>query len=569
MSAPEPAATYYRMSTDKQEDSIERQRSQVEPYAQKNGFRLVAEYADPGIAGDEFDSRPGFQRLLKDAKAGKFRVILADELSRISRQEVIDFVTKVVYPLREAGVRLVTADLGPVAWDTVVDLILLTVRQGQSAEEPIKTSRRIITQMLQKARAGHYLGGPVPYGLALAPDLARGKTLVPDGRKAEVVRLVFDLYDRGHSLRSIAGELHQRGVAPPRGGRGWTASAVRTILRQRKYVGDWTWNVQRAGKYHRVTGGEIQRAGEADDQGKRRRRARAGRPCGKRSGGHFGLNAPEDWVILPDTHEALISREQFARVQARLQSAKKVTTPHPDGGGFLLSRLLVCGHCGAFLLGHTQRGERLYCCGGYKAYGKDYCHRNQVREAPLVKAVLDLVRKTFLDPDALAALRAEMTELEKARRSDVNLGKLRRTLAQLEADIRKGDGRLVTLPEDRLPGLVQELRRLEGERDAVRAELHRAENESLTADLDTQVAEAEGYLWKLQEALQQQDAPLLRQLLREMVSRIELRWTHRRARNGQTASTLEGGTIYLRRQEDGLQVVPCAGAQGRSRAALW
>src|SRR4051794_19551360 len=89
------AAAYYRMSTPKQKDSIERQQSQVRPYVGKsdqNGtphYVLVQEYADLAIAGDVFERRPDFQRLLKDAKAGLFSVIVVDEWSRLSRQEPV------------------------------------------------------------------------------------------------------------------------------------------------------------------------------------------------------------------------------------------------------------------------------------------------------------------------------------------------------------------------------------------------------------------------------------------------------------------------------------------------
>jgi DNA invertase Pin-like site-specific DNA recombinase len=549
-----PAAVYYRMSTDKQEHSIERQRSQVEPFAAKKGYQIVKEYADEGIAGDEFDRRPQFQQLLRDARAGKFKTILADELSRVSRQEVLDFIAKVAHPLREAGVGLVTVAEGALGWESVVEIITLTIRQDKAAGESVGTSRRILTDMLKRAREGLYLGGPVPYGYrtvdhpTLRTRLGKPrKLLAPDGRKAEVVRLIFDLYDRGHSLRAVARELDRRGAPPPGSGFRWTGGGVRRILIQRKYVGDWTWNVQRAGKHHRLLGGEVQRTGK---------------------GQRYGRNPPEEWVVVPDTHEPLVGRDLFARVQARLQGAQKVTTPHPDGGNFLLTRLLVCGHCGAYMLGHTQRGERLYCCGGYKAYGKGHCHRNQVGEAGLVKAVLRQLRKAFLDPDRLAVLRAEVAALEADLRSDANKGKLEKKVAELDRAIRRGNGRLVTLPEDRLPGLVEELRRLETERDAVRAELARLDTDSLTADLEARVAEAESVLWNLEEALEEEDAPRLRQVLREVLSKIELRFTHHAALNGQTVSTLEGGTIYLRRQENGLELVPSGLAQTRSRGVL-
>src|SRR5215510_12363865 len=111
-STPVRAASYYRNSTGKQEDSIERQRSQVLPFVQKgdNGqprYYLVNEYKDEAIAGDVFERRSDFQRLLKDAKAGLFSVIVTDEWSRLSRQDPVDFNYYVVKPLRDAGVTLV------------------------------------------------------------------------------------------------------------------------------------------------------------------------------------------------------------------------------------------------------------------------------------------------------------------------------------------------------------------------------------------------------------------------------------------------------------------------------
>ncbi len=68
--APVRAAVYLRVSTEKQGNSIARQRSQVLPYARQKGYEVVGEYADEGVAGDEFERRPGFRRLLEDAQEG-------------------------------------------------------------------------------------------------------------------------------------------------------------------------------------------------------------------------------------------------------------------------------------------------------------------------------------------------------------------------------------------------------------------------------------------------------------------------------------------------------------------
>src|SRR5262249_52397370 len=105
------------MSTTDQEGSIERQQSQARPYAEKQGYRIVAEYADEVIAGDGFAKGPGLQRLLADARAGKFSVVVCDEPSRLSRQRPIDFIQDVAGPLDRAGVRLDTVTRGSVDWD--------------------------------------------------------------------------------------------------------------------------------------------------------------------------------------------------------------------------------------------------------------------------------------------------------------------------------------------------------------------------------------------------------------------------------------------------------------------
>jgi site-specific DNA recombinase len=88
------------MSDDSQQSSIGRQLDQVGPYWVRKGYVVVGQpYTDEAIAGDEFDRRPGFQRLLRDARAGLFSVIVCDEWSRLSRQDPVDFTALVVKPL--------------------------------------------------------------------------------------------------------------------------------------------------------------------------------------------------------------------------------------------------------------------------------------------------------------------------------------------------------------------------------------------------------------------------------------------------------------------------------------
>jgi len=103
-----PAVAYYRMSDDRQDTSIPEQRPEVEALAAKNGYRIVREYLDEGISGDDTEKRQGFLRMLRDAKEqGNFKVILCWDQDRFGHFDALE-AGYWIKPLRDAGVRLET-----------------------------------------------------------------------------------------------------------------------------------------------------------------------------------------------------------------------------------------------------------------------------------------------------------------------------------------------------------------------------------------------------------------------------------------------------------------------------
>jgi DNA invertase Pin-like site-specific DNA recombinase len=196
-------AAYYRMSTDKQEDSIERQKSQVVPYCQARGYAVVREYTDLGIAGDEIVKRKEFQRMLRDAQAGLFKGIVCDDRDRFGRFDNID-LGEIFAPLRRKGVWVESVAQGRVDWESFAGRITDAVLQEAKRMESQAISRRVLSQQLNRAMRGENNGSRALYGYRWEPDRERGKRLVPDGRKAEVVKLVFRMYDQGNTLFAIA-----------------------------------------------------------------------------------------------------------------------------------------------------------------------------------------------------------------------------------------------------------------------------------------------------------------------------------------------------------------------------
>jgi site-specific DNA recombinase len=526
-----PVGAYYRMSDDKQDNSIERQRSQVEPYAARHGYRIVREYLDEGIPGDEEGRRKGFMQLLEDARRGEFSVILCDDKDRFGR---FDSITQGYYvkPLRDAGVRLETVAQGRVDWFSFAGRITDAVLQEAKKLESQANSRRVITRMLMMARQGKHLGGPPPYGYRLESHPELGKRLVPgDPDKVEAVRLMFRLYgEEGHSLNSLSAELHRRGIANPRGGPAWDTTTLAQLLRNRKYVGDWTWNTGHDGKYSEFVGGAVQ-----SHDGKTPKRAH---------------NPQEDWVIVPDTHEPLISRELYEKVRARLADNKARTTPLPRSDQFILTGLLVCGHCGWRMTGTTHGGVRYFHCEAYHAYGKHVCYANYIKESRVVDCLLRKLQEALLDPANLERVRAEVRRLEaeEARGQPDRARGLERQLADLDQKIAGGMERLALIDRELLADFTATLRGWKVERDRLSVELRRVNRPGPAADVEAVVRAVESRLGQLRESLAEADPFQVREVLREMVSKVELHFDIV-PRKGKTRSLFRRGLIHVRPQE--------------------
>jgi DNA invertase Pin-like site-specific DNA recombinase len=543
------AGCYFRMSTTDQDGSIDRQRSTVLPYCERKGYQVAAEFQDEGIAGDQFARRSGLRRLLAGAEAGEFDVIVCDEVSRLSRQKFTEFMAKVAYPLEQAGVTVDAVQEGPLGWEEVVDILKLTIYQTNASGESKKNSHRTLTGQAEVARRGRLLGGPRPHGYRAEYETVAepGKPpklvpvrLVPDGLKAEVIRWLFEQYAGGRvTLSDLVHELNARGAAPParnnrkrdRDGNRipadrlpppvWTRQAVLDILRNPVYTGCLPWNRRRRGKYHRLTGGRVAKAtrGQRD-------------------------NDREDWVVTEGTHEPLVSRELFERVQDRL-AGNRGGRLRAAARGYLLSGLLVCGHCGRTLRGQANGENLFYRCGAYDEVGRAVCGFGRVTQAGVVSMLLRVLQRTFLDPARLRELRAEVRRQEQVEQAPDRTAGLEAAAAALDRKVEQGRANLALLPADMIPGVVATVRGWEQERDQLRAELQRALAGGRVGDLEATIATAEAALWRLREAAAGCDQALLRDVLREMVERVEFRW-ERRPMAHRTRYTLTGGVIHLR-----------------------
>jgi site-specific DNA recombinase len=508
-STPERAANYFRMSTLKQEDSIDRQRSQVDPYAHRKGYRVVAVYEDPGIPGDEIEKRPQFRRMLQDAKAGKFEVILCDDKDRFGRFDSLT-LGEVAAPLRRAGVRLETVAQGLIDWNSFTGRITDAVLQEARRMEAEAISRRVLTDALARAARGEWPVGLGPYGYRV--EVVDGlRRLVVHEREAEVVRWIFSAVgERGMSLSDVRDELYRRGVPPPVGnGRGknkarglWDRTAIGRMIANRAYVGDLVYNKRRQGKYNEMSGGQV-------------------RPGTGRKGNR--PSAAADLVICERTHQALVSRETFEDARAALVRGRKRTCPVKGEGKFLLSGLLVCGHCGARMTGSNKGHYRVYYCSTSLRLGPQSCPRWEVREDEILESVTDALQTELLAPERLERVREAIeAELREEQAAGGAVEHLRSQLAEVEAALAKGKRNLGLVDPDFLADLQTELRRLDVERLRLLAELDRLARPGRREEMQEALARAEAQLWQLREALLSSDPSFRRSVLQALVEKVEL-----------------------------------------------
>lgn len=221
-------AAYCRISTDKEEqlDSLEHQKQFFLDFAQKEGYKLAALYADEGISGKSIRNRAQFQQLLQDAEEHRFDLVVVKDISRFARNAV-DFLSS-IRKLKSMGIacRFITANLGTEDGELVLGMLALVAQ-----EESANLSKRVKFGKRVSARDGRVPNRIFGY------DRVDRFHLRPNEGEAETVRLIFRLYaEEGFGLRKICSELMGRSL-PSKEGSVWYPRTVARMLENSVYCG--------------------------------------------------------------------------------------------------------------------------------------------------------------------------------------------------------------------------------------------------------------------------------------------------------------------------------------------
>lgn len=493
------AAIYARYSTDLQRDaSIEDQIRVCEERAGQNGWTVAGHYTDHGMSGANL-MRPGIQGLMQDALAGKFQVVAAEALDRLSRDQ--EDIAGIYKRLAFAGVKIFTLSEGEIS---ELHIGLKGTMNALFLKELADKTRRGLRGVVESGRSGG--GNSYGYDVVRRYDAAgnpqRGERTINDDQAA-VVERIFEAYAHGQSPRAIAKALNNDGIAGPTG-KAWGASTIHGnkdrgtgILNNELYIGRLVWNRLRYIK-DPATGKRVSR-----------------------------LNPSSEWIVQDVPELRIIDQELWDRVKARQAAVALGKQDKPDAGfwdrrrpRYLLSGLIKCGECGS---GFVKVSKHHFGCAA--ARNKGTCANTRtIRGNVLEETVLGGLQHRLMDEELLALFCDEYTKHMNALRMAKSAGRAKDE-ARLKQIDREQDRIIDAIADGILTGakVKGRMQKLEAEADEIRACLTdgpKEEKPLLHPKMGARYREA---VTNLRQALDREDGRSEAvEILRSLIDRIVL-----------------------------------------------
>ena len=379
-------AIYIRLSKEDargfdESESVSNQRAIIEEHIASfndgDEYIIVDEYVDDGISGTTDDEREDFQRMLSDIKKGRINCVIVKDLARSFRNYSDQgYYLDDWFP--RFNVRFISLFHQPLdSYKEPQNMrsIAVPIQGVLNENHCAETSDKVREVFDMKRRNGEHIGSFAAYGYIKDPN--DKNALVIDEEAAEVVRDIFTKFLDGMSKNAIVHYLNEHGVLSPAAYKRerlglkyqnpsidpakrplWGAVTITSILKNRMYCGDMV-----QGRY-RVKSYKI----------------------------HVQEVVPEDeWYIVENTHEAIIERDTFDKVQ-RLLLRDTRTAPQKKQI-YLFSGFLRCADCGKAMTRSKVGGTVYYYCRTYKNQSKSACTKHTIKHNRLEVAVLYAIQQ--------------------------------------------------------------------------------------------------------------------------------------------------------------------------------
>ena len=340
-------AAYARVSADKDAafHSLEAQTEYYQKYVGKHpDWVLVDIYSDNAISGTT-NNRPEFQRMLTDCRAGRIDLVISKSITRFARNTVI--LLETIRELKQLNIDCFfeKENMHSISPDGELLITLLAMYAEEEARSASENQKWRIQKRFEK--------GEPWVGRMLGYRLSDGKLeIIPE--EAEVVKKIFSDYLSGRSIQSISKELTRSGLPAPHSDV-WNRSTVAGILKNEKYTGNMV----------------LQKTYTPDFRSKKK----------------IENKGQVRMYEVSNSHEPIISVEDFNLVQARLELNRQNTPPSEARPARLFTKLLRCGLCGCVYIrrnsGAGKYKKYVWSCQRYDALGRDTCPSQSIPETIL------------------------------------------------------------------------------------------------------------------------------------------------------------------------------------------
>lgn len=396
-------------------------------------------YVDDGWSGTNFN-RPDFTRMMEDIYAGNVNCVIVKDLSRFGRNytDSGNYLDNVFVRLRVRFIALNNGvDTASNNMNAATQCISVGVTNVINESVAATTSVNVRGTLNVNRAQGKFIGSFPTYGYLKDPN--DHHKLIIDVEVAPVVRSIFEKFIAGKSILGITRELNNEGLPNPsmykklkgfnyrhptsrREDGLWSDSSVRRILQNEMYIGNMVQGKNTTISY----------------------KIKQCRPIPK-----------EDWIIVENTHEAIVSKEIFEKAQSLFKKGIRVAPQKKEVD--LFSGLVRCADCLRIMNKktntHSYATYHYYRCVTAKRMGKKACTSHTIRIDKLEETVLTVIQN-------MVDVAIEMDEILKKINSSSKRKKesthLQKTIETQNAEREKCKRMMVELYPDWKNGIISQ-----------------------------------------------------------------------------------------------------------------
>lgn len=386
-------AAYCRVSSNS-DDQLNSYNSQLTYYSHKfegsETETLIDIYADEGITGTSEEKRTEFLRLIDDCRKGKIDRVYTKSISRFARNT--RDCLKNIRELKSLGITIMF-EKENIDTANITDELMLTVMGGLAQEESVSISKNMKWSYKRQISKGTIKQHSAPLGYYLLSGC-----LIIDNDNAELIKSIFSLYLSGNGLQKIADIMNKK-YSKTKGV--WTASYIEYILRNERYIGDSLW------QKNYTTGipfRKVRNKGEKEQ------------------------------FYISDTHEPIISREEFETVQRMIIQRKKPITTHNKN---CFRKKIICNSCNSTYKRVVKNDKAFWICRKHQTSSM-LCDSKAIDENKLFHSSISLFNKLYSDySELLVPIKHALQELEVRHAvGNNNIIELRRDILQLKEQLK-------------------------------------------------------------------------------------------------------------------------------------